>query len=71
MSANKLTITLPSEVTEELSLFAKELGEKKSRIVSEALNLYFDIKDSELAEIRLKNREESYTLEEIEQELNL
>ncbi len=71
MDAKKLTVTLPAETAEELTIFARELSEKKSRIVAEALTLYFDIKDSELAEIRLKNREETYTLEEIERELNL
>ncbi len=49
----KLNITLPESVANELSQIAKELPEKKSRIIAKALELYFDELDGFIAEKRL------------------
>ena len=49
----KLNITLPESVANELNQIAKELPEKKSRIIANALELYFDELDGFIAEKRL------------------
>lgn len=51
-------ITLDEDVSEELDTMAKELGEKKSRIIEKALTVYFDLLDLELAKKRMKELEE-------------
>ena len=38
-------ITLDEEVSKELETMAKELGEKKSKIIEKALTVYFDLLD--------------------------
>jgi predicted DNA-binding protein len=55
MQSIKATFTLPDYLIHELSEFAYEFGEKKSHIVTEALNQYFDTLDLKLA---LKRSEE-------------
>ncbi len=40
--AKKITITLEESYIEELSEFAKEMGKKKTQIIREALQDYFD-----------------------------
>ncbi|NHZ86624.1 MAG: CopG family transcriptional regulator [Planctomycetia bacterium] len=49
----KLNITLPESVANELNQIAKELPDKKSRIIAKALELYFDELDGFIAEKRL------------------
>ena len=49
----KLNITLPESVANELNQIAKELPDKKSRIIAKALELYFDELDGLIAEKRL------------------
>jgi len=70
---HKLNITLPESILNELSVVAKELNDKKSRIIAKALSLYFDEIDTQIAENRFKKYEQgktkSYTLEEVETEL--
>lgn len=50
-------ITLDEEVSKELETMAKELGEKKSKIIEKALTVYFDLLDVKLAEKRMKDLE--------------
>ncbi len=50
-------ITLDEDVSKELDTMAKELGEKKSKIIEKALTVYFDILDLKLAETRMKELE--------------
>ena len=50
-------ITLDEEVSRELETMAKELGEKKSKIIEKALTVYFDLLDVKLAEKRMKELE--------------
>jgi len=45
-------------LAKELDKIAKELGEKKSHIIRDALTYYFDYLDIKLAEKRLKEIEE-------------
>lgn len=49
------TFTLPLDLIEDLDTMAKELGKKKTAIVSEALEMYMDYQDIKLAEKRLKD----------------
>jgi len=51
----RLNITLPMGIALELDKLALELNDKKSRIIADALELYFDEMDTKLAESRLKN----------------
>ncbi len=51
-------ITLDEEVSKELDSVAKELGEKKSKIIEKALTVYFDLLDLKLAKKRMKELEE-------------
>ena len=52
MHTVKSTFTLPDNLTEELNQIADELGEKKSRIVASALDMYFDHLDLRIARAR-------------------
>ena len=50
-------ISLDEEVSKELEIMAKELGEKKSKIIEKALTVYFDLLDIKLAKKRMKELE--------------
>ncbi len=69
----KTTFSLPESIAEDLTEIARELGEKKSHIVTEALNQYFDFLDLKIAEKRSREVREGKTqtipLEEVEREL--
>ena len=71
----RLTVTVSGEIMNELNDFAQELGEKKSHIVAEALERYFDFLDLRLAEQRAKEvregKETTVTWEEAKSELGL
>jgi len=53
MSRPKVIFTLDQDVVDELDQVAKELNEKKSRIVEKALVLYFDLLDVKIADKRM------------------
>ena len=53
MSRPKVIFTLDQDVVDELDQVAKELNEKKSRIVEKALALYFDLLDVKVADKRM------------------
>jgi len=57
----RMNITLPRAVSEELESISKELGSKKSHIITQALELYFDELDLEIAERRLEEFENGET----------
>lgn len=75
MQALKATFTLPDYILVELSEFAQELGEKKSHMVAEALNQYFDALDLKLALKRSKDVREgkvqTISFDAIKEELGL
>ncbi len=54
MAHVRLNISLEEELAKELDEIAKELGEKKSHIIRDALMYYFDYLDIKIAEKRLK-----------------
>jgi RHH-type transcriptional regulator, rel operon repressor / antitoxin RelB len=47
------TFTLSLELLEDLDIMSKELGKKKTAIVSEALEMYMDYQDIQLAKKRI------------------
>lgn len=47
------TFTLSLELLEDLDIMSKELGKKKTAIISEALEMYMDYQDIQLAKKRL------------------
>jgi predicted DNA-binding protein len=50
-------ITIDAEVSKELEDLARELGEKKSNLIEQALTVYFDLLDLQVARKRLKDLE--------------
>jgi len=50
------TFTLPLTLLDELDGLAKELGKKKTAIVTEALEMYMDMNDLRQAERRLDDK---------------
>jgi len=71
----RLNISLDEEIVKELNNIAKELGEKKSHIIRDALMYYFDYLDIKIAEKRLKAIEEGkpklIPFEEVKKQLGL
>ena len=49
------TFTLSLELLEDLDIMSKELGKKKTAIISEALEMYMDYQDIQLAKKRLND----------------
>ncbi|MBU0923959.1 ribbon-helix-helix domain-containing protein [bacterium] len=49
------TFTLSLELLEDLEAMSKEMGKKKTAIVSEALEMYMDYQDIQLAKKRLND----------------
>ena len=57
VNVTKMSITLDNEVVMELNAIAKELNEKKSHLIENALLIYFDMLDEKLADKRLRELE--------------
>jgi predicted DNA-binding protein len=57
VNVTKMSITLDNEVVMELNAIAKELNEKKSHLIENALMIYFDMLDEKLADKRLSELE--------------
>ena len=55
VNVTKMSITLDNEVALELSAIAKELNEKKSHLIENALMIYFDMLDEKLSDNRWSN----------------
>lgn len=75
MAHVRLNISLDENLARELNEIAKELGEKKSHIIRDALMYYFDYLDVKIAEKRLKEieegKEELIPAEKVFEELGL
>lgn len=50
------TFTLSLELLDDLDSMSKELGKKKTAIVSEALEMYMDYQDLQLAKKRVDDK---------------
>lgn len=64
MRTVRLNITLPSDLIDDMNNFAEELNEKKSHIITSALEMYFDYLDIRVAEKRLENNEPSIPMDD-------
>lgn len=75
VNVTKMSITLDNAVASELDAIAKELNEKKSHLIENALMIYFDMLDEKLADKRLKELENGNTIaipaEDVWKELGL
>jgi hypothetical protein len=58
MNTVRLNITLPSSVNDDINRFSEELNEKKSHIITAALDMYFDYLDIKVAEKRLNDKDD-------------
>jgi len=70
MNTVRLNITLPSSVNEDICHYAKELNEKKSHIISSALDMYFDYLDIRVAEKRLNDKDPTISMEDFFKKLD-
>lgn len=52
------TFTLPLALLDELNILSKELGRKKTSIVTDALEMYMDYHDLKTAENRLADKKD-------------
>jgi len=72
MNTTRLNITIPTSMNEQINVFAEELNEKKSHIIANALDMYFDYLDLRVAEKRLEEDDGvRYSLDDISKELGL
>jgi predicted DNA-binding protein len=73
--SKKALFSLPPAVSNELEAIAKELHKRKSHIVTEALEMYFDHLDLKIAKKRYEDiksgKETTVTLSEVIKELEL
>jgi len=52
------TFTLPLTLLDELDVLSAELGKKKTAIVSEALEMYLDYQDLNIAQKRFNDKDD-------------
>ena len=71
MNTVRLNITLPTSVNNDITRYAEELNEKKSHIITSALDMYFDYLDIKVAEKRLEDDEATVPMEEFFKEFDL
>jgi len=75
MERPRVSFTIDKNILIELEDIAKELGEKKSHIVEQALEMYFDAVDTMIADKRLDEIAEGkmkvLSLAEFKKELGL
>jgi hypothetical protein len=70
MNTVRLNITLPTSVNNDINRYAEELNEKKSHIITAALDMYFDYLDIRVAEKRLNDNEPTISMEDFFKELD-
>jgi predicted DNA-binding protein len=75
MERPRVSFTLDKNIISELDDIAKELGQKKSHIVEQALEMYFDAVDTMIADKRLEEvaagKMKVLSLDEFKKELGL
>lgn len=71
MNTVRLNITLPTSVNNDITRYAEELGEKKSHLITSALDMYFDYLDLKVAEKRLADNEPTVPMDDFFKELNI
>lgn len=65
LKTDKIMISLPHSLNEELKEFAKEFEVSKSGLISQALDFYFDTLDLELAKQRIKQKNKRLNLKQM------
>ena len=74
-NAKKTLFSLPQTITSELETISKELHKRKSHIVAEALEMYFDHLDLKIAKKRYEDvksgKEQTIPLSEVLKENGL
>lgn len=65
------TFTLPHLILEDLETMSQELGKKKSAIILEALEMYMDYQDLQLAKKRVQESEGRLNADEFFKELGV
>ena len=70
MNTVRLNITLPSNVNDDITRYAKELNEKKSHLITSALDMYFDYLDIRVAEKRLNDNDSTISMNDFFKELD-
>jgi metal-responsive CopG/Arc/MetJ family transcriptional regulator len=61
----KMLISVPQNLADEVTQFAKDLNQNKSALVSQALEFYFDHLDLQIAKKRSMEKNESISLSEM------
>ena len=61
----KMLVSMPQNLANEVTEFAKELNQNKSALVSQALEFYFDHLDLQIAKKRSIEKNESISLSEM------
>lgn len=61
----KMLISMPQNLADDVSEFARELNQNKSALVSQALEFYFDHLDLQLAKKRSLEKNETISLSEM------
>ncbi|EAI7244206.1 CopG family transcriptional regulator [Campylobacter upsaliensis] len=65
LKADKIMVSLPHSLNEELKEFAREFKVSKSGLISQALDFYFDTLDLELAKQRTMQNNKRLNLKEM------
>ena len=61
----KLLVSMPKNLSDEVTEFAKELNQNKSTLINQALEFYFDHLDLQIAKKRSLEKNETISLSEI------
>lgn len=61
----KLLVSMPQNLADEVTEFAKELNQNKSALVSQALEFYFDHLDLQIAKKRSLEKNETINLKDM------
>lgn len=61
----KLLVSMPQNLADDVTEFAKELNQNKSALVSQALEFYFDHLDLQIAKKRSLEKNETISLQDM------
>lgn len=61
----KVLVSMPQNLADEVTEFAKELNQNKSSLINQALEFYFDHLDLQLAKKRSLEKNETISLKEM------
>ena len=61
----KILVSMPQNLSDEVTEFAKELNQNKSALINQALEFYFDHLDLQIAKKRSLEKNETISLSEM------